>query len=150
MKELADFFKQIESSQSQLEERITNVHRLLTSPQTHFCLVTNFDRAKLKEAEDFARDIRRSGYHLESVILNRAFPSWLQTGLDSTGLDPCLRDLYAQFQRYYAERNLALQEFTEKLRGQLPIFQLRDYLDRIYDLNGLHLVVEAFQSGELR
>ena len=58
--ELADFFVHIEKWQGQLEKRTLDFHRLLVSPACHFCLVTSFDSAKLKEAESFAKEIKKA------------------------------------------------------------------------------------------
>jgi len=78
LKELSDFFMSIEQWQEKLEERITNVHRMMVSSQTQFCLVTSFDKAKLQEAEFFLREIRKGGFHLHTVVLNRSYPEWLR------------------------------------------------------------------------
>ncbi|RYZ79293.1 MAG: ArsA family ATPase, partial [Proteobacteria bacterium] len=76
LKELADFFGSIEQWQGKLEERITNVHRMMVSSDTKFCMITSFDEAKLTEAEYFLKELRKGGYNLESVIINRSFPEW--------------------------------------------------------------------------
>jgi anion-transporting ArsA/GET3 family ATPase len=117
MRELADFFQNIESWQSKLEERVTAVHRLLVSPGTHFCLVTSFDQAKLKEATYFNKEIRKGGYHLSSVIINRAFPSWLADFPTDFSPQESLRlsQEFLTLRDYYRTRDLFFQNFAKEL-----------------------------------
>lgn len=112
--ELADFFSDIEKWQARLEERTSAVHRLLVGEQTRFVLITSFDKAKLAEAEQFSKEIRKGGYRLSAVIINRAYPSGIGTGLDlkfsvKGGTD--LERAYIQAQDYYRERDLIFDQF---------------------------------------
>lgn len=140
LKELSEFFKHLEGWQDRLEKRTAEVQRLLASPSTAFVLVTGFDQAKLLEAEDIAREIRQSGYHLDHVVLNRAFPEWLDPSKDAAGLDPRLQSLYSAFLRYYEDRRKSFDQFRHHLQDEAKILQLPEMGEPISDLEGLETI----------
>ncbi|MEK6774318.1 MAG: ArsA-related P-loop ATPase [Bdellovibrionota bacterium] len=143
VRELADFFLNIEKWQNKLEQRILQVHEMLVHPQTQFCLVTSFDLAKLKEAESFAKEIRKNGYHLTSVLLNRVFPDWILPEAAETSEDPKKIEIYrlAQLLRFYYEHRLELYaQFERKLSGDVLVMKLPDYVEPVSDLDGLMLI----------
>jgi anion-transporting ArsA/GET3 family ATPase len=74
---LNDFFESIQDWQGSLDQRTKAVHQLLIDSETHFVLITGFDRAKLLEAQFFDRELKKGGYHLKSFFINRAYPEWL-------------------------------------------------------------------------
>lgn len=140
IRELADFFLNIEKWQDKLEQRILDVHQMLIHPQTQFCLVTSFDVAKLNEAEAFAREIRKNGYHLTFVLLNRVFPDWLIPEIKEKSDDPKRKEIYrlAQLLKIYYERRLELYaQFEQKLSQEVRVMKLPDYAEPISDLEGL-------------
>lgn len=96
MRELADFFKNINLWQARLENRVLEVQRLLVDSKTKFVLVTALDEARLLEARQFARDIEKSGCRLEGIIVNRAEPSWWASALGETDLENNARKYFAQ------------------------------------------------------
>lgn len=143
--ELTEFFRSMEGWQGKLGERASAVHRLLISPETKFCLVTNFDRAKLAEAESFVKKIKQGGYHLSHVVINRAFPEWL--GSEST-LDPKLLDLYGSFSKYYERRAAGANAFASRLKGEITVLRLPELSERVYDLKGLEQVAEQLKKED--
>ncbi|MCB0386079.1 MAG: ArsA family ATPase, partial [Bdellovibrionales bacterium] len=76
IRELSDFFEGVAEIQDEVSGRSIAVHRLLTGPDTAFILITGFDRAKLGATRDFINELRKGGYALNSVIVNRCFPTW--------------------------------------------------------------------------
>jgi len=139
IKELADFFANIEQWQDKLQKRTVDVQRMLVSEKTQFCLVTSFDQAKLKEAEFFSREIKKGGYHLSTVILNRAFPHWLHWD-QQKGKEPSNKKLaafYTQMKSYYSAREEAYQQFESRLSRDARIFRIPDLVSDISDLQGL-------------
>lgn len=121
MHELADFFRNIESWQAQLEERVSIVHRMLVAPTTKFLLVTSFDEAKLKEAEYFYKEIRKGGYRLSGIIINRAFPIWMsQSGeaLKDLG-QKALTSLHTKMLEYYSEKKKSYASFAKNIEAQM-------------------------------
>lgn len=147
IKELGEFFRQIEGWQSRLQERTTAVHRLLVSEETKFCLVTGFDDAKLKEAEQFAREIRKGGYRLSWVVINRAFPDWMDPSVADSTPDPQLQKLFEQFAHYYRQRAKATTEFQNRLKGEAAVLRLPELADRVYDLKGLGKMADVLKTG---
>jgi anion-transporting ArsA/GET3 family ATPase len=75
IQQIAEFFKSIYYFQDQLMEQIRASHALLKSEETEFTLVTTQDELKILESLHYAKEMKEKGYHLERVILNRAWPS---------------------------------------------------------------------------
>ncbi len=150
IRELADFFMNIEQWQGQLQTRIADVQRLLISPHTQFCLVTSFDNAKLKEAEYFAREIRKGGYSLKTLVLNRAFPNWLKVD-SSQSKSPESNELYSLYlsmQKYYSHREELYQSFEKRWAQQARIFRIPDMVQDISDLQSLEKLTQILSAGE--
>ncbi|MGZ3770843.1 MAG: ArsA family ATPase [Bdellovibrio sp.] len=150
IRELSDFFINIEQWQEQLLNRTVDVHGMLVSPSTHFCLVTSFDQAKLKEAEYFAREIRKGGYHLKTVILNRVFPYWLDLRSEhaSKKSHKDLVALYSQMRAYYNQRDKIYQNFENSIKNEARVFRIPDMVRDISDLSGLEEIGDLIVGGE--
>ncbi len=160
MHELSEFFENIQAWQSKLEDRINSVHRLLISPKTHFCLVTSFDPAKLKEAAYFGKEIRRGGYTLSSVVINRALPSWLlQTtsqqmthanSVTTTALDKKFQEL----KNYYQERDLFYRTFTKELilemKNEDIVFRIPEFDRDISNITDIAELAHLIENGGLQ
>lgn len=148
--ELADFFINIEQFQNRLLKRTVDVHRMLVSPTTKFCLITSFDQAKLKEAEFFAREINKGGYHLSTVVLNRVFPYWLdlRAANQVAQKHQDLAGLYEQMRSYYVQKDLIYQKFEDKIKNQVQIFRVPDLGQDISDLQGLQNLSALILEGE--
>lgn len=142
--ELSDFFQKIHSWQAKLETRAIEAHRLLVAPQTHFILVTGFDEAKFKESQNFAQEIKKSGYQLSSVIVNRIFPNWFH------GPESAKDSLQGKFEAYYQERIEAVKKFAQGLGSEISVVTIPEQNEDIYDLTGvaaLSKVVEEQAQG---
>lgn len=139
--ELRNFFISIEGWQSRLEDRSQKVHKLLLSDKTVFNLITAFDTAKIEEAMAFADEIRRSGYSLKVVTINRSFPNWLPQPFN-TG-SPA-DDFCKTLNKYYETRLKAFQNMTQTIKG-LDILMLPEYDQDIADLNGLQKLVRDYK-----
>jgi Oxyanion-translocating ATPase len=137
--ELGDFFMNIEQWQGSLQKRTTDVHRMLVSPSTQFCLVTSFDQAKLKEAEFFSQEIRKGGYHLNTLILNRVFPFWLDLGKATSGKseNQDLTKFYEKMKSYYTRKNQLYTQFEKQLGRDVQVYRIPDLMKDISDLKGL-------------
>lgn len=150
IRELSDFFLSIEQWQDRLEERIVKVQRMMASSETHFCLVTSFDRAKLLEAEYFIREIRKGGYHLRSVIVNRSFPHWFSDNEIPTGKPPPgaekLYEIYLSEKAFYRQRDQEHSEFTSKFKNDVDVVRLPELSEPISDLQGLIRLAEIMNE----
>jgi anion-transporting ArsA/GET3 family ATPase len=153
LRELADFFTSIEQWQGKLEERITNVHRMMVSADTKFCLVTSFDRAKLTEAEYFLKELRKGGYNLDSVVINRSFPEWIQVTDKPLFQAPAgtekLYSLYKCEKDFYSARDRVHAEFAKRFSTEAKVLRLPEIKEPISDLAGLEQMADIIkQQGE--
>jgi anion-transporting ArsA/GET3 family ATPase len=153
IRELGDFFINIEKWQDKLLQRTVDVQRMLIAPTTKFVLVTSFDQAKLKEAEYFIREISKGGYHLDTVILNRIFPSWLDQGSEQTMNKSSgnmeLNDFYLKMKSYYNQRDIHYRQFQAKIEKEARVLRIPDLANDISDLSGLEelsLLIEERQA----
>lgn len=146
LKELADFFNSIEQWQDKLEGRIHSVQRMMISPKTHFCLVTSFDSAKLIEAEFFLKELRKGGFNLESVIINRSYPEWAHNTEKALKTAPegaeKLFQLYKEEKDFYIERDKTHAAFAKKLRANAKVLRLPELREPVSDLSGLQMVAD--------
>ncbi len=147
MRELADFFLSIQQWQGKLEKRIGEVHKLLVNPKTHFLLVTSFDEAKLQEAEFFSKEIRKSGYQLSGVLINRAYPKGLDLSVQTLGKSE-LENLYAKFQGYIRDRERVFQSFSIRMSGQGQVLKLPELMNPISDLEGVLEMAQNMEEAE--
>lgn len=145
MRELSDFFQNIESFQSQLEDRVNAVHRLLVHEQTHFALVTSFDEAKLIEAEEFARSIRRSGYKLSAVLINRAYPYWYFEPFQPESA--AVNELYQTMKTYFAARDALFQKFASQMASTGVVARLPELRNEISNLDGVAKLAHDLERG---
>ncbi len=136
MLELTEFFKSIQNWQMKLEGRIGQVHSLLVDSGTHFVLVTSLDEAKLAEAQFFSREIKKGGYQLSTVIINRAFPKGLDLATKFDGSTE-LEQLYKKFQEYQLGREQSYLDFVQKMSAGRTILRLPELINNISDLEGV-------------
>jgi len=147
MHQLSDFFEHIQSWQGQLEERVSSVHRLLVHPRTQFFLVTSFDHAKLKEAEYFSREIKKDGYQLSAVIMNRSHPEWLDLrqaeALSSTSE---LAQLYNEMKKYFQERDQQYSQFSGRMSSIPTVIRLPELDEDICKISDIIHFADVFQK----
>lgn len=152
--QLTDFFQTIQSWQSELYQRTMRAQKLLMNSTTRFCLVSNFDDVKILEAQNFAKEIQKSGFQLGYLILNRAFPENLKLQRAQTfergESDPrstALIEKYELIQAYYSKKEKAYQELVQKMGQDLLCLTLADY-QLGSDLGMLEKLAEALGSTE--
>jgi len=150
LRELSDFFLSIEQWQERLEERITKVHRMMVSPETQFCLITSFDEAKLLEAEYFLREIRKGGFHLRSLVLNRSYPEWFLGAKGTLSEKPARAEklfaLYQQEKEFYQQRDREHEAFAKKLAKDIQVTRIPEVVTPISDLQGLIVMAEILKE----
>ena len=149
IEELIDFFAAVRSIQQVLRERSEKARLLLTSDSTRFIVVTSFDAAKLMEAKYLQGQLKRLGYRLAGVVINRAFPLWLpqDSGSASTGGGESLenvRKFFETFREYYSNRYTLYDEFAKGLSGDVVVVRIPEYRQ---DVHGLEDLAEL--AGEL-
>lgn len=151
IRELADFFQSMASLQLRVSERSKKVHQLLTGKQTGFLLVTGFDQVKLKEAEEFLTELKASGHDLKGVIVNRAFPEWLDDKnqwAEAKNTDESkLHEFYLQWMTFLKDRTLAYDRFAGRLQD-VPVFRIVDMQDEVFGLDSLErMATELKKQG---
>ncbi len=131
MRELNDFFASVRSVQAKISQKTQAVEALLHAKTTAFLLVTGFDSAKLKEAEELNTYLRSSGFSLDVVIINRAFVQNIEM---TEPQDEALASEYQRWRDYHAGREKLYLEYAEKWRQNLTVVRIPD-LNR--ELSGL-------------
>lgn len=152
MSELNDFFSSVLTVQKQIAERTEQVQRLLTDKTTGFLLVTGFDTAKLKEAEQLNRYLEEKNLHMVVTVINKAFPLWLNTVTEAelqSFQQEKLGALYLQWRHYHAEREKLYKQFVDKWQHKLAVVLICDLNQDIGGVQGLevvsHEMVRAFE-----
>lgn len=130
--ELHDFFKSLEKWQDKLEARTLAIHRLLQGPDTQFYLVTSLEPERLAEAEYLHQQVKRSGYNLATLIINRAILPW-QKDDPKQILNKEHSDLLSSILQKLQFKLTGLAAFKQKLTGDLKVIELPE-LDSNQDL----------------
>lgn len=152
IKELSLFFRHINDWQDKLHDRTIKVHDLLVGPQTEFYLVTSIDRAKLKEASSILKEIRKQGYNLTKVIMNRSIPSW-NTQADFVPLAGLSQEKNKELQRVfnylqdvYHNKSQTHEKFLAELKKEVQVLSLTEYNTSISDIESLKSI--SVEIGE--
>lgn len=130
IKELSAFFKAIQNWQKPLEDYVMNCHRLLTSPQTEFLMVTTLDPSRLSEAQKLSREIRTQGYKLTSLVVNR-FPKWVDVKANTPS--PRVNDLI----KYHKVLENDLYARLTHFKNQLKVYKCFELRQNSEDVKSL-------------
>ena len=144
MRELNDFFASVRSVQTKISEKTQAVETLLHSKTTAFILVTGFDSAKLREAEELNAYLRSSGFHLDTVIINRAFVQNIEM------VEPQVEALaseYEKWRKYHAGREKVYLEYAEKWRQNLSVIRVPDLNREVAGLAGLEGIADELSKN---
>ena len=136
MKELSSFFRAIQNWQGPLETYVMNCHRLLSSPQTEFFLVTALDGSRLIEAQKLSREISKQGYQLSSVVINR-IPIWTEANekISLSGASPRVQELVKYYQGLVNDLLGRLNQFKKGIK----IYKCFELKQTSEDLVGLKM-----------
>jgi len=129
------------------------VSDLLHSPRTAVHIVTLLEEMPVQESLDAAAGLRRAGYAVGRVIVNRARPvlvtdgptdePLLSAGLAEAGVDPAFAADLARQLRDYAQRQAVQQDAEAELAGVgAPIVRLPDLAPPM-DLSNLFELAES-------
>lgn len=150
--ELREFFELAESWQEVLSQRMVDVHEILTGSQSAFVLVSSFDHAKLKESYYFQKRLKREGYLLAALIVNRAFPDWLEGDFSELSVknvsEQQVIEVHKKMYDYYLERKENLKDYISKIGSSVACFHVPDFMNDIYDLEGVEMVASKFKAGQ--
>lgn len=141
IEELIDFFSAMRGIQKILRERSQRVEVLLKNKQTRFLVVTSFDAAKLQEAKYLDTQLKNLGYHLQGVIINRAFPIWMPAPFDEAReRSPNYEkvwNFYSQFKEYYSIRYSLYERFAATLDKSVVLMRIPEYQQDIHGIDDL-------------
>ncbi|MCC6278747.1 MAG: ArsA family ATPase [Oligoflexia bacterium] len=153
---LTEFFVSIRDWQKNLRDRAAEVHRLLTAQSTGFVLVTGFNAIKIEEARYFERTLKKGGFFLNLIIVNRAFPLWRDKAVksESGGVFRSenykkLRDYYEKLNRFFSVQQNAFKSFAGEVRANTLVVRLPDLDQDIHDLESLKALAGQFSTGAL-
>lgn len=153
IEELIDFFAAVRSIQKVLRERTLAAEALLKDAKTQFVVVTSFDAAKLVEATFLQRQLRRLGYRLRAVIINRAFPLWLpdsEAATQSRGeSERKVQAFFDQFRDYYRGRYILYEEFAKSLDSDVAVARIPEYRQDVHGLDDLKSLAETLSQRSL-
>lgn len=127
---LSEFFKAIQNWQGPLERYVLNCHKLLIAEETEFIIVTGLDHSRMVEAEKISREIKKEGYQLTSVIINRV-PIWLSE--KPIKASPRIIELY----NYYRGLQNELSERTRRFAKGLSVYSCPEFDQQSYTVEQL-------------
>lgn len=142
--ELVDFFASIRNLQKVLRDRSFGAQKLLLSEETSFVVVTSFDAAKLAEAQYLQGILKKMGYRLKGVIINRAFPLWLEDkeAKKAASTSASVTDFYKTFRRYHSQRYDLYEKFEKTAGESVRIARIPEYNQDVHGLEGLERLAE--------
>ncbi|MEA2671640.1 MAG: hypothetical protein QOG45_1860 [Chloroflexota bacterium] len=167
--ELAVFVREIQGLYGGIQERATEVYRLLRSPRTGFVVVTTLDPEPFAEAEFFCARLRDYRMPLRAVAVNRVLPGaltdrsgiaaattlcedrevagWLSTELGEPVRPETVRRL--------GEAHLILSRLAERQErqvarlgglGRVPVVRLPLAEREVVDIEGLAQLTDFFRE----
>ena len=149
--ELVDFFGAVRSIQKVLHTRSLAAEALLTNESTKFFVVTSFDAAKLTEAKYLQGQLKKLGYRLKAVIINRAFPLWLpddEKALQApTESEQSLQNFFDQFRAYYRMRYTLYEDFAKSLDSNIVLARIPEYRQDVHGLEDLKSLAETLAES---
>ncbi|MCB0412465.1 MAG: ArsA family ATPase [Bdellovibrionales bacterium] len=149
IEELSDFFDSVSALQDRLRSRSIQIHRMLSSSETGFLLVTGSDEAKMKEAKEFFQTLEQEGHRLSAVVINRVWPNWT---LDGDGLSLSesqqekLQKLYKEIQGFTSERLRIYDNLVQDMGQSVQMLKIPE-LNR--NLHGITALRELARRLEL-
>lgn len=146
VKELRLFFSYIHAWQDKLENRIVQVHKLLVSPNTQFLLVSSLDEVKMTEALNLGQEVRKQGYLLSKIIINKSrFEKTFDFNISPDHAKS--QDSFKQLERFkeafegfVKHRDELLRKFETSVSNTIDVVSLKEYLDPISDTESLKLI----------
>lgn len=151
IEELVDFFAAVRSIQKVLRERSLAAESLLTNESTQFFVVTSFDAAKLTEAKFLQGQLKRMGYRLRAVIINRAFPLWLpeseHASQNPSASEVKVQTFFDQFRTYYKARYKLYEEFASELDKSVVLARIPEYRQDVYGVEDLKTLAHTLSES---
>ena len=74
---------------------------------------------------------------MRELILNRAYPDWLEDQSYIQIKNNQIKGLYSRFVNYYQDRQVLFEQLTSKLPGDIHVTRIQEMKSDINDLKGL-------------
>lgn len=147
LEELREFFYVIRSLREVIQEHSAEIHRILTGTSSTFIVVTSFDEIKIKEARLFQKLLMSTGYSLSAVIINRAFPIWStkedrDINIQAEPLFEKIKTYYEELKGFFVRHQIAFDEFSKEVSGELDVVRVPDFDQDIYDLESIKNITD--------
>ena len=151
IEELIDFFAAVRSIQKVLHDRSLAAEALLKAPMTKFIVVTSFDAAKLTEAKYLQGQLKKLGYRLQAVVINRAFPLWLPDNeaaqASPNESEKKVQAFFDEFRTYYQGRYTLYEEFAKSLDKSVVVGRIPEYKQDVHGLDDLTSLAETLAAS---
>ncbi len=138
IKELSAFFSAVQKWQSPLEKQVWAAHKLLSSQETEFVLVTGLDRSRLGEAQKLSHEIYKQGYNLKSIIINRS----LNWNSETKAKDQTIQ----QYLNYFKQLQDHLTESKSKFGSHLKVYKCQEVVQDSDYVQSLKSIYQKIQS----
>lgn len=159
IRDFLEFFESFDGMYEGFKQRSETVNNILHRPETGFLLVATPQKTQLEEAMAFHSRLKSMGITLMGVVVNRAtvlpndgkinadeIEKELESAFAKINLEFALiRELVQQitettkiFAHIMAEEEKALENFSEKLGRDVPLFIIPRFEEDIHDLQGLY------------
>ncbi|MCB0348798.1 MAG: ArsA family ATPase [Bdellovibrionales bacterium] len=137
--EIYEFFSLVGSLAGTIQRRSIEAQNLLSSPEAAFCLVSSFDPIKTVEAKELYRLLKREGYSLRAVVMNRAFPFIENT--DSMPKD--FLAVYNDLAERFKEQKLLQRSMLEEIAGDVAYLSIPEQDFEISSLEALKTLSQS-------
>lgn len=147
LSQLAQFFEHLGEWQSQLQDRIVEMQRLLASDEVQFCMVTGLSAPHLSESRLLQREMKKNGATLSVLFVNKAFPNWYLNEKNKVTQSPSLGQaegvLYSNLKNYFKGQEALLKTFESEQNVQLSIVRIPEFEFEIKDFESLKLFTKT-------
>jgi anion-transporting ArsA/GET3 family ATPase len=139
LSEIYEFFTLLGSLAGTIQKRSIEAQNLLSSKDAAFCLVSSFDPIKTLEAKDLYKLLKREGYSLKAVIMNRAFP-FVE---DTSSMPEDLKEVYIDLAQRFKEQKLLQKTMLEEIKGEVTYLSIPEQDFEISSLEALKTLSQS-------
>lgn len=132
--ELLDFLKNIYVWRESLEQRILDIHDLLHSQTTRYVLVTSYDARKLTEGQQLIHELKKEGFLLNQVILNRTLPDFATDKKDPSAI--------SKIKKYHNQMRENLKQFTLEQKNKIHLLEVPEILKPISNVEDIESLAQ--------
>lgn len=154
LREIWNFFLDIECISAPLRKRASKVFEILRSPGAAFLIVSRPDESSIEDTASLYERLKNEGYPVSGVIVNRLCsalddqsPNDGASLAELEGLGRKVLSCYADFKRLRAYQIESLRRLESTIGRDSLIMSLPELDDEVYDLSGLVRIKEHIFGG---